>query len=112
MSTYRLSPLAEIDLECIWLYTLERWSVTQADSYYADIIEAIEKLASGERQGLKANVRDGYQKYAVRRHFVFFHMSNIGVDVIRVLHQSMDCPSSYKMGHQSGLSFGGSGSFV
>jgi len=22
------------------------------------------------------------------------------------------CPSSYKMGHQSGLSFGGSGSFV
>ena len=23
-----------------------------------------------------------------------------------------DCPSSYKMGHQSGLSIGGSGSFV
>ena len=25
---------------------------------------------------------------------------------------TLDCPSSYKMEHQSGLSFGGSGSFV
>ena len=50
----------------------------------------VEKLASGERQGRKVNVRDGYQKYAVGRHFVFFRMSDIGVDVIRVLHQSMD----------------------
>ncbi len=40
----------------------------------------------------------------------------IGAKVVRhgryVTFQLAECPSSYKMGHQSGLSFGGSGSFV
>ena len=31
---YRLSPLAEQDLEDIWLYTLREWSADQADRYY------------------------------------------------------------------------------
>ena len=29
---YRLSPLAEADLEDIWLYTFRNWSMEQADS--------------------------------------------------------------------------------
>jgi len=90
MGAYRLSPLAESDLEYIWIYTVERWSETQADSYYADIIDAIKTLASGERTGRRVDLRDGYQKYTVGRHFVFFRLSDIGVDVIRILHQSMD----------------------
>lgn len=32
ISSYFLLPLAEQDLECIWTYTAERWSITQADS--------------------------------------------------------------------------------
>jgi len=35
-----------------------------------------------------------------------------GVGVYLPLWLTLLCPSSYKMGHQSGLSFGGSGSFV
>ena len=35
---YRLSPLAEQDLEDIWLYTLREWSADQADRYYHSII--------------------------------------------------------------------------
>ncbi len=42
--SYRLSPLAKQDLEKIWLYTLEEWSVEQADMYYHTIIAAIEGL--------------------------------------------------------------------
>ena len=44
---YRLSPLAEQDLEGIWLYTRERWSAEQADLYYHSIISAIEGLLTG-----------------------------------------------------------------
>jgi predicted oxidoreductase len=39
-----------------------------------------------------------------------------GIDFSRIVYGMWrikdDCPSSYKMGHQSGLSIGGSGSFV
>ena len=38
LTGYRLSPAAQNDLEDIWLYTLEQWSVQQADRY-ADILE-------------------------------------------------------------------------
>lgn len=37
---YRLSPLAQADLEDIWLYTLKTSSLEQADSYHADIVAA------------------------------------------------------------------------
>ena len=33
--TYRLFPLAEADLEEIWLYTFNNWSLEQADKYHA-----------------------------------------------------------------------------
>lgn len=38
LTGYRLTPAAQNDLEDIWLYTLEQWSVQQADRY-ADILE-------------------------------------------------------------------------
>ena len=41
---YRLSPLAEQDLEDLWRYTLREWSADQADRYYHSIISAIEVL--------------------------------------------------------------------
>lgn len=90
MVSYRLSPLAESDLEQIWLYTLNEWSVNQANRYYDQIMDTIEELASGQKQGRKVDIRDGYLKYAVGRHFVFFRCSDGMTDVIRVLHQSMD----------------------
>lgn len=90
MTSYRLSPLAEDDLEEIWIFTAGRWSVSQADHYHADIIDALEKLASGERKGRNTDVRPGYLKYAIGRHFVFYRATSSGIDVIRILHQSMD----------------------
>ena len=48
---YRLSPRAEIDLEDIWLYTLERWSAEQADRYQNEIISALEALTKGDESG-------------------------------------------------------------
>ena len=39
--SYALSPLAEIDLEKIWFYTLQNWSLAQADSYHRDVVATI-----------------------------------------------------------------------
>jgi len=90
MTSYRLSPLAETDLEQIWLYTLNQWSLVQANRYYDQIMDAIEELASGQKQGRPVDIRHGYLKYAVGRHFIFFQRDDGMTDVIRVLHQSMD----------------------
>ncbi len=87
---YRLSPLAEIDLEEIWLYTFNTWSAEQADHYHADIVSAFEALATQRKSGRTTEVRDGYFKCSVGSHFVFYRKSDDGIDVIRILHQRMD----------------------
>lgn len=62
----------------------------QADGYCSDIMDAIELLAAGERQGRNVDVRDGYLKYSVGKHHVYFRKSDNGIEVTRILHQSMD----------------------
>lgn len=90
---YRLSPRAEIDLEEIWLYTLEHWSAEQAERYHNRIIAAIDALADGSKTGRPVPVREGYYKYPVGSHFVFYRQSDASLDVIRILHQRMDVDS-------------------
>ena len=87
---YRLSPLAQADLEDIWLYTLENWSLQQADRYQNEIMAAIEALAHGIKTGRPVDIREGYFKYAAGSHFVFYRQSDSSLDVIRILHQRMD----------------------
>ncbi|MCC8393159.1 type II toxin-antitoxin system RelE/ParE family toxin [Paraburkholderia sp. MMS20-SJTR3] len=86
----RLRPLAEADLEEIWLYTFENWSSEQADKYLRDLIVAMELLARGDRIGRVCNVRDGYCQYAVGSHIVFYRMTDAALEVSRILHQRMD----------------------
>lgn len=88
--SYRLYPLAQADLEDIWSHTASRWSLEQAESYHAAIIAAFEGLARGRKLGRPADVRDGYFKYAVGSHIVFYRPSETGIDVVRILHQRMD----------------------
>ncbi len=87
---YRLAPLAEADLEEIWLYTAQRWSMEQADSYARGLIAAIEGLAAGKKRGRPAEVLQDFQKYLCGSHVIYFldHVDHL--DVIRVLHQRQD----------------------
>lgn len=87
---YRLSPRALADLEDIWSYTAARWSPEQAESYHAAIIAAFEGLAAGRKQGRPVDARAGYLKYPVGSHLVFYRLSEVGIDVMRLLHQRMD----------------------
>ncbi len=88
--THRLTPLAEADLEEIWLYTFRQWSLEQADEYVRKIMAAIEGLISGRHTGQQTDAREGYWKYKVGMHVVFFKYSDQYLDVIRILHGRMD----------------------
>jgi toxin ParE1/3/4 len=87
---YRLSPKAEADLEEIWLYTFNNWSLEQADRYHDSLVEAFENLANGNVSGRSVDVRDGYFKYLVGSHVIFYRFAESGLIVVRVLHQRMD----------------------
>lgn len=88
--SYALSPLAEIDLEEIWFYTFQNWSLAQADSYHRDLVAAFEGLASGTKRGRDVDVRPNYLKCPVGSHMIYFRNSDDQITVIRVLHQRQD----------------------
>ena len=44
INKYRINETAFTDLEKIWLYTLNKWSLKQADRYYNQIINEIEVI--------------------------------------------------------------------
>ena len=90
MADYQLSPLAERDLEDIWRYTYQQWSEGQANSYFDVIIAAIKQLASGASKGRAVDIQGGYLKHAAGKHCVFYKETDTSIEVIRILHQSMD----------------------
>lgn len=91
MSGYRLTPAARRDLSSIWDFTEERWSVRQAEVYVTEVRAAIERIAADPVRGRRCDeIREGYRRYAIGSHLIFYVESVAGVDVIRILHQRMD----------------------
>jgi len=89
---YRISEKSLEDLESIWLYTYETWSLEQADRYYKLIIDEIEYIAENYMSGKSMeHVRKGYRSTEVKSHLIFYRKSNDNIiEVIRILHQMMD----------------------
>ena len=91
MGSYALSPAAQADLEDIWDYTVRRWGETQAEDYTRNIQAACEALSEGTMISRSAEeIRAGYRKVTVGSHVMFFRMQSDVVEIIRILHQSMD----------------------
>ena len=90
MSRVTFSPAAIADIDEIWDYTAASWGMDQADRYTDDIRDTCDALAAGLKQGRVVDIRDGYLKYAVGKHLVFFIRTGDGIAIIRVLHQKMD----------------------
>ena len=82
------------DLEEIWLYTFKTWSLEQADRYYKLIIKEINFLSKKPKSGKNLNsLREGYYSTKVKSHFIFYTFSLTELEIIRVLHESMDIPN-------------------
>jgi toxin ParE1/3/4 len=89
LKAYRVSRLAEADIDAIYAYTVKNWSGTQADTYYGEIIAAFDGLVSGSKIGHIAAV-DSYLALRVGSHSVFYRIEEDTVFIARVLHQTMD----------------------
>lgn len=96
---YILSKEAIYDLENLWLYTFENWSVEQADRYFNLLMNEIDYLTEFPKSGKDYNeIRKGYYRAKVKSHFIFYkiNLKNREVEIIRILHQQMDIESRLK----------------
>ena len=96
---YEISEKAFEDIENIWLYTVETWSVERADRYYNLIFDEIEFIAENPLLGRDySHVRKNYRSIRVQSHFIFYRYRKEEkiVEIIRILHQSMDIEERLK----------------
>ena len=95
---YRISEKAIEDLKKIWLYTLKKWSLEQADRYHELIINEIEFITDNFNIGRNIDyVRSGYRISKVKSHLIFYKKINDNIiEIVRILHQNMDIENRLK----------------
>ena len=97
MNKYRISKLAILDLEKIWVYTLENWSKDQADRYLSLLIDEIKYLADNFEIGKNMDyIKIGYKSSKVKSHLIFYKKVDGIIEIIRILHQRMDIENRLK----------------
>ena len=88
---YRISKKAIADLDEIWLYTVEKWSLDQADRYYSLIFNEIDHICQHPTSGRPMDhVRKGYHASKVKSHLIFYRVVDETIEIIRILHEKMD----------------------
>ena len=92
-----ISKKAMSDLEEIWLYTVKKWFIEQADRYYNLIFDEINYICKNIHAGKSMeHVRKGYRASKVKSHLIFYRVLNDTVEVIRILHERMDTENILK----------------
>lgn len=92
MIKYRLTNEAKNDLEKIWIYTYENYSIKQADKYYRLIVEELGFLGDNPDAGKSVNfIKMDYRIWKVKSHLIFYkHVPGKIIEIIRILHERMD----------------------
>ena len=89
--TYRLYPKAIGDVESIYLYSVREFGIKRTEDYILTIESSFQHLADDPLISRKCdNIRQDLRAFNIGSHVIFFKITNYGIAVIRVLHQSMD----------------------
>jgi len=97
MAKYYLTNKAVDDLTEIWNYTFDEWSEKQADKYYGLLLNSCQEIAENPNFGKKYdNVSDKLLGFKSNKHILFYKIiSNIEIEIIRILHNRMDLKSKF-----------------
>lgn len=94
---YRISPRAREDLDDVWRYSAERWSIEQADKYIDELVLTFEMMASvptlaRERSEFTPPVRI----HTHESHLIIYTISAEAVVILRLLGGRQDWVSVLK----------------
>lgn len=88
---YRLYPKAVEDLESIYLYSTGEFGIKRTEDYILAIDTSFQHLADDPLISRKCDyIRPDLRAFNVGSHIIFLKITDYGIVVIRVLHQSMD----------------------
>lgn len=91
MRAVRLTPAARRDLDGIWDYTTRNWNSEQAETYTRGLWQLMRMLSLNPKLGRNIDdIRRGYFKFPVASHVLFYQPATDGIEIIRILHKSMD----------------------
>ena len=93
--SYRISKQALEDIDKIWLYTLQNWSLGQANHYYRLIYQEIEFILEDFENGKDiGKIKQGYKQAKVKSHLIIYKKADDEIiEIVRILHEMMDIPN-------------------
>jgi len=94
---YRVSNRAQADLLSIGRFTAKEWGLAQRNFYIQQLDSCFSQIARTPNIGEPCDyIASGYRKLPQGRHVIFYkHGSDGSIEIIRVLHQSMDVKSKF-----------------
>ena len=89
--SYRLTPKAILDLEDIWRYTAENWSIDQVDRYVGSLTGAFDTIAAmPEIARERLEFTPAVRIHVIGRHLIIYQLVTDHVVIIRILGASQD----------------------
>ena len=97
MPKFHLTNKAVEDLAQIWNYTYNERPENLADKYYNLRLDSCQEIAENPHRGKKYDiVAERLLGYKSNKHIIFYiTISSDEIDVIRILHESMDLKSKF-----------------
>ncbi|MCG8322103.1 MAG: type II toxin-antitoxin system RelE/ParE family toxin [Cytophagales bacterium] len=72
------------------LYT-KKWGINQRNTYLTQIDTAFHMLSDNPAKGFSCDyIRQGYFKYGVGKHLIFYRIINLDIEIVRILHERMN----------------------
>lgn len=95
MSSYKVTKKAQADLIEIGRFTAKKWGVSQRNRYLKQLDNCFSQLSENPNLGIVCDfIANDYRKFPQGSHIVFYKQDSKGlVEIIRVLHKSMDVDS-------------------
>ena len=93
MGIYKVRKKADADLVNIYRHTIKEFGEQQAERYIQLLADSFKLLADSPKLGQECDfVSPGLLRFfpSETTHSVYFRKTGYGIDVVRVLHQTMD----------------------
>ncbi len=88
---YELSRLAQLDLEEIWLFSIENWSLNQANKYYELIVNEITLICQNPSRGRAIpSIKPSHKIRQIKSHIIVYKIEQDRIWVDRILHKRMN----------------------
>ena len=95
MTQYILSPEAQRSLKAIKSYSIKHFGTKRTKTYLQSIQTRMQDLAENPLRGIiRKDLKVGYYSDFIGSHTIYYRLRLIHIDIIDVLHQSME-PSKH-----------------